>query len=177
MKLKISQIIPSFIITILVLIVLEILITTLLPILGIEHYRLPFNILIILFLAFKLETPFIACLILVVQLFYSIFSVEGWAYGTFAGIIVCIIISYLRDMLHFDSKLFTVFVTQIFQVVWFIIVSFLIYLRLGTTEYILLKLARFLPESIVISLIAPFFFMLLDQIWRVREGGVLGEND
>jgi len=62
-------------------------------------------------------------------------------------------------------------------VVWFIIVSFLIYLRLGTTEYILLKLARFLPESIVISLIAPFFFMLLDQIWRIKEGGVLGEND
>lgn len=177
MRLKLGQIVPSFIMTVLILIVLEIMVTTILPIFGIEHYRLPFNILIILFLAFKLETPLISLLILAVQLFYSIFSVEGWAYGAFAGVLICIIISYLRDMLHFNSNIFTIIVTQIFQVIWFLIVSILIYLRMGSTEYILIKLGRFLPESIVISLLAPFFFVLLDNIWKVQEQGLLGDND
>ncbi|MCK5072550.1 MAG: hypothetical protein KAQ98_03930 [Bacteriovoracaceae bacterium] len=176
MKLKLNQIIPSFVMTILILVVLEILVTTIMPILGIENYKLPFNILIILYIGFKLETPIVALLVLGIQICYSFFSIEGWALGTFAGVIVCMIISYLRDMLHFNSKFFTIVVTQIFQICWFIIVSILIYLKVENFDYILGKLGRFLPESLIISIMAPFFFSLLDRIWKINDREMLGEE-
>lgn len=86
------------------------------------------------------------------------------------------IISYLRDMLHFNSKFFTIVVTQIFQICWFIIVSILIYLKVENFDYILGKLGRFLPESLIISIMAPFFFSLLDRIWKINDREMLGEE-
>lgn len=176
MKIKLSDALPSLLITLLMLILLEIIGSTLFPVLGLAKYRLPFNILIILFLGFKLETPILSFLILVVQYFHSLFTIEGWAMGTFAGVFVCILISYFRELIHFSSSVVTVIITQIFQIVWFIFVSGILYFKVGSFGPVLEKLYRFLPESIVISLLAPFFFSLLDKIWKVSEQGVMGDN-
>jgi hypothetical protein len=143
---------------------------------GVSKYRIPFNILIILFMGFKLKTPYIAILVLITQYFHSFFSIEGWAMGTIAGVTICLIISYLKDLLHFTSYIITIFVTQLFQTLWFLIVSSLLYLKVGDLSYITEKFSRFVPESILISCMAPFFFLVLDLIWRVDEQGMLGES-
>lgn len=164
------------VVTLLILIVLEIFSTTLFPLLGMEKYRVPFNILIILFMGFKINTPWLAILIMIVQYFHSYFSIEGWEMGTIAGVVICIVISYLKDLLHFSNSIITIFVTQMFQMLWFVIVSGLAYMKIGEWSYILEKFWRFIPESIIISLLAPVVFAILDRIWVVGEDGMLGDN-
>lgn len=176
MKSKLKDIILPLGVTILILVVLDIISTAFLPVMGMTRYMIPFNVLIVLYMGFKLETKFLAILILVIQYFHSFFSVEGWEVGTIAGVLICIVISYLRDLIHFNSAAMTITVTQIFQTIWFVIVSSLIYMQGGEMSYIWNKFWRFLPESIVISLLAPFFFSILDRIWRYDARGLLGEN-
>lgn len=155
-------------ITLLILIVLEILSTAFLPMMGLIKYRIPFNILIILYMGFKLETPYTSIMILILQYTNSFFSIEGWEMGTVAGVMICIIISYLKDLLHLTSSVITIVVTQVFQTLWFLIVSSLIYLKTDQFSYIAEKFWRFLPESIVISLLAPLLFSILDAIWKTE---------
>lgn len=163
-------------ITLLILVVLEIFSTALVPMLGLMKYRIPFNVLIILYLGFKMETPYTSLLILILQYTHSFFSIEGWEMGTIAGVIICIVISYLKDLLHLSSSVITIFVTQVFQSLWFVIVSILLYLKEEDFSYIVEKFWRFLPESIVISLLAPFFFGILDVIWRAETDRALGDS-
>ena len=177
MKKGLHEIIPSLFITMLILIVFEIISTAFLPLIGMTTYRIPFNILIVLFLGFKLESPFIAILILLIQYVHSFFAIEGWAMGTVAGVMICILISYVRELLHFSSATITILVTQIFQTVWFIITASLLYIRNGNFDYFLPKLWRFIPESIIISLLAPFCFSLLDRVWKISDHGMLGEEN
>lgn len=172
-RFQLKDILPALVMTLAMLVALEILSTTLLPMMGLLRYRIPFNILIVLYLGFKLETPYLPLLILVVQYFHSFFSIEGWAIGTIAGVIICFIISYLREVIHFSTAAVTLFITQIFQIVWFIISASLIYIRTSNGNYLIDKFWRFIPESLLISLIAPFFFKILDRIWQKRESGVL----
>ena len=176
MRRQLKDLIVPLFITLLILVILEIISTSLLPAFGASKYIIPFNILIVLYLGFKLETPYLAILILVVQYFHSFFSIEGWEIGTIAGIFICIVISYLRDVIHFSSAVITMTVTQIFQIVWFIIVSFLFYLKTNNFGFLVEKTWRFIPESIAISLMAPFFFSIFDRIWGTSGEGMLGED-
>lgn len=96
--------------------------------------------------------------------------------GTVAGVLICIIISYLKDLLHLTSNLTTIFVTELFQLLWFFIVSFLIYLRSDDISYIVGKFWRFLPEGIIVSLLAPFFFSIFDVIWKPGHENSLGTD-
>jgi uncharacterized membrane protein YvlD (DUF360 family) len=163
-------------ITLLILIVLEVFSTAVLPVFGLTKFRIPFNILIILFFGFKLQSAHTAVLILVTQYVHSFFSVEGWEMGTIAGVVVCLVISYLKDLIHLTSSAVTILVTQLFQILWFAIVAAFIYFKLGSYVYVLEKFWRFLPESLAVSFLAPFFFSLLDRIWRMGGGGVLGDE-
>lgn len=176
MKTQLKDLVIPLFLTLCLLLVLEIFATTVLPILGLQRYVIPFNILIVLFMGFKLQTPYLALLILIVQYFHHFFTVEGWEMGTVAGVLICLLISYLRDLIHFSSAAMTVFVTQIFQCVWFVIVSFLIYSKMGSMDFILDKFWRFIPESLIISLFAPFFFSVLEKFWRGSEEASLGEG-
>ncbi|OIQ16847.1 MAG: hypothetical protein BM556_14415 [Bacteriovorax sp. MedPE-SWde] len=176
MRIRSSEIVPRLFITILILIVLEVISSAFLPLFGINKYMIPFNVLIVLFLGFKLENPYLALMIVAVQYCHSLFTIEGWEIGTIAGVTICIVISYLRDVLHFTSSVVTIMVTQLFQILWFVIVSSLLYLKLGSFDYIVEKFWRFLPESIVLSLMAPFFFSVLDKVWGVHNEGLMGDN-
>lgn len=163
-------------ITLLILILLEVFSTAFLPVIGIENYRLSFNILIILYLGFKLESPALAILVFIIQYFHSFFSIEGWAMGTFAGVLICMLIGYLKDLIHFSTTGMTILVNQIFQTAWFIIVSGLLYIKTGSSEYILQKLWKFIPESLVLSLLSPLLFLLLDRIWKLDHENLLKEQ-
>ncbi len=162
--------------TLLILVLFEVLSTAFFPMIGFTKYRLPFNILIILYLGFKIENPFLAILIFILQYAHSFFSIEGWEMGTIAGVLICIVISYLKDLLHLSSSIMTILVTQMFQLLWFVIISTILYIKTDDLSYILEKFWRFLPESIVISLLAPILFVVLDAIWQSEQRSGLGDS-
>lgn len=163
-------------VTILILIVLEIFSTAFFPMIGLTKYRIPFNVLIVLYIGFKQNTPLTSILILILQYTHSFFSIEGWEMGTIAGILICIVISYLKDLLSFSSSILTILVTQMFQFLWFIIVSILFYIKEEELSFIIDKFWRFLPESILISLLAPFLFNILDVIWGSESNRYLSDG-
>jgi hypothetical protein len=176
MKTNLKDIIFPLIKTILLLFFLELMTTAVFPMIGLVNYRIPFNILIVLYLGLRLETPYLAILILCVQYFHSFFSVEGWEMGTVTGIVICIIVSYIREMMHFSSWGMTIVITQLFQLLWFLVQSLLIYVLMGNPDYILEKGWRFLPQSVVIAILSPIFFYLLNKVWNIDDRGMLGDK-
>lgn len=157
--------------TCLLLVFLEVFTTAFLPAVGIVNFRPEFNVLIVLFLAFKLETPVLAWLILIVQYAHSIFSIEGWAIGAFAGVLISFSVRYLKDMLDFSTAISTIIVVQIFQIAWFIITSFLLSLKLGDFGSYFHLFWQDVPESFALSISAPLFFFVLDRFWKVDAKG------
>lgn len=167
MNQRMSSLLISLTITIILLTVLEIISTTVIPAIGLRNFILPFNVLFILFLGFRVSTSALPVLVLVVQLFHSVFSVEGWAHGTFTGIIICVAISFLSDIIDFTSALSTMVITFISLLVWFIFTSILFYMSSQDLDFVLNRIFDSIPECVVLSVLSPFFFVLLDRIWRV----------
>lgn len=169
MKYSVPDIIVGFLKTVLLLIGLEIFTSAILPAVGIVDFKPAFNVLIILFLAFKLEVPFLPFLILSFQYIHSVFSIEGWATGTIAGILISLSVRYVKDMLNFSTAISTIIVVQIFQIAWFILIAFLLSIKLGDFSHFLSIFLKYLPESIFLSLISHHFFMLMDNFWKVNR--------
>lgn len=163
----------SLFITVIILVLTDILFSTIFPLIGLMDFRFSLNMLIVLYLGFKLDHPFLAILVFVIQYFHSLFTIEGWAMGTFSGVLVCIIIGIVREIIHFNSKFMVILIVQIFQIVWFVIMAGMVYLKLGDTHYVLVKLMNFIPASVALSLLSPFFFSLFDRIWRVQADQML----
>jgi hypothetical protein len=157
----------SFAFTLALLIGFEVVTATILPALGWKEYRLTFNVLIILFLAIRLDSPAVPWMILGLQLVHSIFSVEGWALGTMAGIIVMISANYLKELLHLTTAFMTMLVVQFFQVIWFVTISVVICLKVSDFSKFGMIVWSFIPGSIMLSLCSPFLFWLLGNVWRV----------
>jgi hypothetical protein len=173
---NLKDIIFPLIKTLILLFFLEVMTTAVFPNVGLLNYRIPFNILIVLYLGLRLETPYLAILILIVQYFHGFFSVEGWEMGTVTGIVICIVVSYVREMIHFSSWGMTILITQMFQLLWFFVQSVLIYIQLNSLDYIFEKGWRFLPQSLIIAILSPVFFYILNRIWNVEDSGMLGEK-
>jgi hypothetical protein len=171
MRISFKNVIPAFSLTILIFVLLEIIVSAVLPMFGLTNVRLPFNVLIILYFGFRFNSPYLAIIILLIQVVHGLFSVEGWAIGTITGIFITILISYLKDMINLSSKFVTSVITQIFMIAWLAMLALLLYVKSAPMDYITAKLWRFLPESFLVSLIAPFLFPLFDKIWNYREEG------
>ncbi len=169
MRYSVQDIVVGFIKTVILLIGLEIFSSAVLPALGIIDFKPAFNVLIILFLAFKLEVPFLPFLILFFQYTHSVFSVEGWASGTIAGILIAMSVRYVKDMLNFSTAISTIIVVQVFQIAWFILIAFLLSIKLGDFSHFISIFLKYLPESIFLSLISHHFFKLLDNFWKVNK--------
>jgi hypothetical protein len=169
MRFSIQDIVIGFFKTAALLIFLEIFSSAILPAIGINNFKPAFNVLIILFLAFKLEWPFLPFLILFYQYIHSVFSIEGWASGTLAGIIIALSVKYVKDMLNFSSALSTIVVVQVFQTFWFFMVALLLSIKLGNFSDFHIIFLKYLPESVFLSLISHHFFILLDNFWKVNK--------
>lgn len=167
MRMRFSQMIISFIITMAILLGLEIVTSTLLPAIGWKEYRLTFNVLIILFLAIRLESPLVPWMIMGLQIIHSIFSIEGWALGTLAGLIVMLSANYLKEILQLTSAFMTMFTVQLFQFIWYLSVTLVICLKISDFDKFGLILWSFIPGSILLSLISPLLFWIMETIWRV----------
>ncbi|MBT3235961.1 MAG: hypothetical protein HN353_08420 [Bdellovibrionales bacterium] len=173
--LRLKDIFRPMLITLVLLILLEVFSSTVMPILGILNYRLPFNILIIIYMGFRVQSSTLAIQVLAVQYIHSMFTIEGWGIGTIAGVIICMIISYLREIVHLSSWPLTILVTMLFQLVWFIISASMLLIKSVGYAYILDKFWHMLPEGLVISLMAPLFFILMDKIWQSNSSDSQGD--
>ncbi len=176
MRYTLKDLAVRLVLTLLLLFFLDIVNTSFLPIMGHGRYIIPFNVLLIIFLGFRIESPYLSLMILFLQYFHSLFTIEGWEMGTIAGVLICLLISYLKEIIHFSTVFMTILVVQLFQAFWFIVVSLLLYLKTDDFSLILGRFWNFLPESIVASLLAPLLFFLLEKIWRTEESGVFKES-
>lgn len=167
MRMRLSQILISFAISAALLIGLEVVTSTILPALGWHEYRLTFNVLIILFLAIRLDSPAVPWMIMALQMIHSVFSIEGWALGTLAGLIVMTSANYLKDLLHLTTAIMTMITVQLFQMIWYVTVTLIICLKISNFDKFGMIIWSFIPGSILLSLISPLIFWVLEQIWRV----------
>lgn len=175
MKMRFSQMLISFALTLALLVGLEIVTATLLPALGWNEYRLTFNVLIILYLAIRLDSPAVPWMIMGLQVMHSVFSIEGWALGTMAGLIVMLSANYLKEVLQLTTAFMTMITVQLFQFIWCLTVTLVICLKISDFSKFGLILWSFIPGSVLLSLISPFLFWVLTQIWRVpSQGGPRG---
>lgn len=156
------------------LIFLELISSVIFPSLGLQNFKPAFNVLIVLFLAFKLETPGLAFLILTFQYIHSIFSIEGWAAGTLTGILISLSVKYVREMLNFSTAISTIVVVQIFQLAWYFLITFIISLKMGDFSSFLTIFLGYLPESFFLSIISHHFFLLMDRFWYVDKKQSMG---
>jgi hypothetical protein len=166
---KFKEILTSFGLTALMLIGLEVFSSSFLPAIGWGDYRLGFHVLICLYVCFRVDSMYLPYLIMGFQLIHSVFTIEGWALGTFTGVIVSFLVSFLKDMIQLNSKLSTMIVVQIFQTIWFVIMGILISIKLGDFAYLFDRFWRFLPESLMLSLVSPFFFIILAKFWGLKR--------
>lgn len=171
MRMRFSQIIISFAITLAMLIGFEVVTSTLLPALGWHEYRLTFNVLIIIFLAIRLDSPAVPWMILGLQMIHSVFSIEGWALGTLAGLIVMLSANYLKEVLHLTTAIMTMITVQLFQFIWYLTVTVIICLKISNFDKFGMIIWSFIPGSIFLSLIAPILFWILENVWRVPSDG------
>jgi len=168
-KYSIKDIALGLIKTSLLLVFMELISSVIFPAIGFQEFKPAFNVLIVLFLAFKLETPGLAFLILIFQYIHSVFSIEGWAAGTLTGILISLSVKYVREMLNFSTAISTIVVVQIFQLGWYFLISFIISLKMGDFSGFLGIFVDYLPESLFLSAISHHFFMLMDRIWKVNK--------
>lgn len=168
-NMSVSEILLGLLKTTLLLILLEIFTSAILPAIGINNFKPEFNVLIVLFLAFKLETPGVSYIVLFIQFIHSIFSIEGWAIGTFVGVLIYLGVGYVKDMLNFTTAISTIVVVQVFQLIWFLISAFLITIKLGDMGSFFSVFWQYIPESILLSILSPFFFQLLDRFWAQKN--------
>lgn len=169
MKYTLKDILLGLVKTIILLVILEVITTAVFPALGVSGFKPAFNVLVVLFLAFKLDTPLLPFIILIIQYMHSAFSIEGWAAGTFTGIFISILVKYIKDQLNFSSAASTIIVVQIFQILWFVCVGILLSLKLGDFSNFIPMILGYLPESIFLSIVSHFFFKLLDNFWQVNR--------
>ncbi len=166
---RFNELIFSTALTLALLIIFEILNSSLIPEMGFTNFRIPINVLIILYLGFKIDSPYLPLIVLLLQIFHGAFSNEGWALGTLVGIVVSVIMSYTREFFNLSTSLMIIVVTQIFQAVWFGLTCLIYYTKSGHFIFLSNHLKHFLVESLVISILAPFFFFLLDKIWNMKS--------
>ena len=165
MQPRLIRLILSLLMTLGILIALEIASSAFLPAIGWTQSRLAFNVVIILFMAFKISTPLLPWFVMILQLIHAGFSVEGWALGTLVGIFVSLIASYLKEVLQFSTAIMTIVTVQIFQIIWYLATILIICLKLGSFNNFGMMFWNVIPGTFLLSLISPLVFNLLNKVW------------
>lgn len=173
MRYRVSELLISFMVTVFLLTVLEIFSTAFVPALGLSHIMIPFNILLILFIAFRVQTPYVPLIVLGIQVFHSVFTVEGWAHGTLTGVLTCVLINYLKDIVELKTSGMTILVTFFASIFWFLLSGIFYFISVRNLDIVIDRFIGSIPECLILALLAPFFFIILDKIWRVDAHRVM----
>lgn len=155
--------------TLVLLIVLEIITGAIFPAFGFIQFKFAFSVLIILYMAFKLDTPYLPFLILIIEYVRSAFTIEGWGAGTFASIIIVLSMKYLRGLLEFSSKLSTIIAVQVFQIAFYLILNLIFCVKMNSFDNYFIMTWKYVAPSFALSLISPYFFALMDKLWFIKD--------
>lgn len=175
MALSISELIKPLLISFILILILEIISTTVSPIFFSNGLQLEFHLLFVIFLGFRMTGRWMAPTVFSIQFFHSLFSIEGWALGTFTGIIICLMIGRLKEMISLSNNIVTMLVTFGIQLVWFFLKAGMLVLKVETFPF-LERFWLFLPQGIILSLLSPFLFKLLNDIWEIGHENTLGNE-
>ena len=162
----------SLLLTTALLVISEIIVSTIFPLIGLVDFRISFVTVIVLYLAFYYNNILIAPLIAYFYLIHGIFSLEHWSIGALSTLLISIIISFLRNLIHLNSYFVTFVFVQLFQIFIFIINSFFMSLKVGSFQFLGESLSLFILESLAISGLSPFIFNLLKKFWSVTEDDI-----
>jgi len=167
--------IPRFLIVLCLFILLDIMNTTLLPILGLS-IRPPFFLILILYLAFFKEFSFIPLLVFIIHYSHSIFSIEGWAITTLSSLFLIVIIGQFREVIHLSNFIMAIFFLELFQIIWLALFSLFLFIKVGNIDFISHKISYVFYEITIVSLVAPLFFKFLNHFFNSQDGMSRMEN-
>jgi hypothetical protein len=166
---KLKNIIVSSIFMYIILIVFEIISSTVLPAFFSNDLRPNFYILFTLFICFFIDLPVTALLIYLVQLVHSAFSFQGWAEGTFIGVLFFVIFNYLKEYIRLSRNFYIIIISFLSMLVWSSITFLFMYLKTSNSALIISKLFPTVVESFLLALTAPFLFAFLSKVWSVED--------
>ena len=155
----------SLVITTLILVFSDILVSTCFPLIGLESFRISIVVLIVLYLCFYFNNILIAPLIAYFYMVHGIFSLEHWSVGALSCLLVSILISFLRNLIHLNNFFVTFVFVQVFQVLIFFLTRGMMYFKLDQGHFLSESSKFFVLESLIISLLSPLVFPLLHKIW------------
>lgn len=159
----------SFLISILLLILVEVITTTILPLVGLGAIRFSFFTLLILFVSFYKNSNLISLYIIVFSFVHSIFSVETWYLSAFIGIFSSVVVAYFSELINLSNNIVTMLFVLIFQFVMVFARTIVFYLRGNNLEYIFHNFVGHLFEIFILTLLSPFVFELLSVIWASKS--------
>ncbi len=162
----------SFILTLVLLTLSEVITTTVLPLMGLPSLRFSLFPLLILFLSFYRNSNWIAFYILAYSYIHSIFSLETWFLSAFNGVLVSIIIAYFSELIHLSNKLVTMFFVLIFQIGMALSRSIVFYLRGDDPEYIFQNLSGHVFEIFALTALSPIVFSILSTLWARKTDSI-----
>ena len=148
----------SLIVTTLILVFSDILVSTCFPLVGLENFRVSIVVLIILYLCFYFNNILIAPLIAYFYMVHGVFSLEHWSVGALSCLLVSILISFLRNLIHLNNFFVTFVFVQIFQILIFFLSRGMMYFKLGQGHFLSESSKFFVAESLIISVIGPIHF-------------------
>lgn len=167
-----NSILLSFLMTTILLVISEIVTTTVFPLVGFSSIRFSFFPLLILFLSFYRNSNWIAFLIIFYSYIHSIFSIEVWYLSAFVGLMASIIVAYFSELIHLSNKFVTMFFSFIFQLGMIILKSLVFYLRGDGIDFIGKNFIGNIFEIILLTLLSPLVFDLLRYVWVFKTDSI-----
>lgn len=162
--------------TLLLIFILDFLSTAFIPTFQ-QTYLFPsFHLLFIIYLSFYQPADRLPFLVLIIQCFHSIFTVEGWALGTITGCLVSYLLILIRDTIQFSSFWATFLLVYGIQVVWSILNGSLLSLKVGQWYPLQSYFTFSLTQGIILGLIALPTFKVLENIWSKDESSSLAAD-
>lgn len=131
-----------------------------------------FHILVITYLAFAQPSNRLPFLIIIISLFHSMFTVEGWAIGTITGCVIGIILVSIRDTIQFSSYIATFFMIYVVQILWSLVSGVLLSIKSEHWDVLKSYLIFSLSQGVVLGLVAFPVFKILERIWQKRDSAV-----
>lgn len=144
---------------------LEVFVSSVIPAMFSTFHIPQFMPLFVLFMGIKWDSPLRPIYILILNLIHASFSTEGWAIGTFLGVLLAWPLSYLREIAHFGSTFVLIIFSFLFHIVWFYLGTFVFAMK--NDQYHLLGdySLSILLKSILLALLTPILFKILDRFW------------
>lgn len=158
--------------SLLVMIIIEVVLSTFFPMLGLSSIRFSINIFLVLFLTLFIQSNLIPFSILIIHFIHSVFSTEGWAIGSLTAIIVAMVVFFTKDWINFKSRISLMLVFLAGNILWSLILGVIISLKLADTSLIMSYFLQGLGSGVVLALFSPILVKIFDKIWGLKRSAI-----